>query len=509
VREATGMSRGFVYLVGAGPGDPGLLTLRGREAIAAADVVIHDYLVDSRLLRFARREAEIVPSGKRGDAACRDRQQSDINRRMIEAARAGKIVTRLKGGDPFVFGRGGEEAEALVEAGIGYEVVPGVSSAVAVPAYAGIPLTERGLNSSFTVITGHEAPGTSRPIDWPGLARMETIVILMGLRELPQILAQLVAAGKPAKTPAACIRSGTRPDQRTIVATVGDLADEVVAAGFEPPAIVVVGEVVRRRERLAWYERRPLLGRRIVVTRAADAALELADRLERLGAEALVAPTIELREPQSTEAFDRALAAIGSFDWIVFTSAHGVEVFFARLAKRGGDVRDLWRAELAAIGPGTKAALVRRGLQVAVVPAEYRAEALAADLTPLVAGKKVLLPRAAGARDVLPKALASAGATVTDAPTYRASPVAGLPSRVQELLAADRIDALTFTSSSTVRHFHDLLAGRPIGRAIVATIGPITADSARALGHRVDVVAREYTLDGLVASLVDYFTTRG
>jgi uroporphyrinogen III methyltransferase/synthase len=503
------MSAGVVYLVGAGPGDPGLLTLRGREAIAASDVIIHDYLVDTRLLRFARRDAEIVPSGKRGDAACRDRQQADINARMIAAARAGKIVTRLKGGDPFVFGRGGEEAEALARAGIRYEIVPGVSSALAVPAYAGIPVTERGLNSSFTVVTGHEAPDTSHPIDWAALARMETIVILMGLRELPEILEKLAAAGKAATTPAACIRSGTRPDQRTVVGTVGDLAAKVRAVGFEPPAIVVVGGVVARREQLSWFEQRPLLGRKIVVTRAADAGVELGERLERLGAEALLAPTIELREPASFEAFDAALSEIASFDWIVFTSAHGVEVFFARLTARGGDVRDLWRARLAAIGSGTAAALVRRGLKVEIVPEEFRAEALVDALRPRVAGSTVLLPRAAGARDVLPNALAAAGARVRDVATYQAERAASLPARIAELFARDAIDAVTFTSSSTARSFHELLGGRSIGHAIVATIGPVTAGTARELGLPVEIVAREYTLDGLTAGLVDYFATRG
>jgi uroporphyrinogen III methyltransferase / synthase len=503
------MSRGIVYLVGAGPGDPGLITLRGREVIEAADVVIHDYLVDPRILRFARPGAEVVASGKRGGAARRDRQQAEINERMIAAARAGKAVARVKGGDPFVFGRGGEEAEALVAAGIPYEVVPGVTSAVAVAAYAGIPVTERGLNSSFAVVTGHEATSASRPVDWEALARMETIVVLMGLRELRAILERLERAGKPAATPAACIRSGTRPDQRTVVGTVGDLAARVEAEGLEPPAVVVVGEVVARRERLRWYERRPLLGRTIVVTRAAEAAAEFADRLERLGAQALVAPTIELAPPDDYGPFDAALSAISSYDWIVFTSPHGVETFFARLAARGGDVRDLWRARLAAIGPGTAGAIAARGMRVEVVPDEFRAEALAERLAPLVAGRRVLLPRAAGARDVLPKALAGARAEVHDVPTYRAVPVDGLPAAVDALIDRGGLDAVTFTSSSTVRHFHGLLGGRSLGRACVAAIGPITAQTARELGLRVDVVARDYTIPGLTTALVDYFATRG
>jgi uroporphyrinogen III methyltransferase/synthase len=506
------MKAGIVYLVGAGPGDPGLLTIRGRECIARADVVIHDYLVDPRLLRFAERHAEIVSSGKSGDASHRDQQQQAIDQRMIAAARAGKVVVHLKGGDPFVFGRGGEEAQALAEAGIRFEVVPGVSSAIAVPAYAGIPVTERGLNSSFTVVTGHEAPGTRHPLDWPALARMETLVFLMGLRSLREVLLRLTEAGKPEESPAACIRSGTRPDQQTVVGTIGDLADRVERAGFTPPAVLVVGDIVRRRESLQWYERRPLLGRRIVVTRAAEQADEFVDRLERLGAEALAAPTIELDPLDRAEAFDRALESLERFDWIVFTSAYGVEVFFERLANSGGDSRRLGRARLAAIGPATAQALSRHGLRTDWVPGEFRAEALADGLAPHVGGKRVLLPRAEGARDVLPTSLARAGAEVVDVATYRAKPAGALPERVRDLLERGSIDAITFTSSSTVRHFHALLgdgAIRKTGGATIACIGPITAETARALGWRVDVQAREYTTEGLAEALIDYFASRG
>jgi uroporphyrinogen III methyltransferase/synthase len=502
---------GVVYLVGAGPGDPGLLTLRGRECIAEADVIIHDYLVDPRLLRFARPQAEIVPSGKSGDASQRDLQQQAIHSRMIAEANAGKVVVRLKGGDPFVFGRGGEEAQALSEAGIRFEIVPGVSSAVAVPAYAGIPLSERGLNSSFTVVTGHEAPGTRHPLDWGALARMDTLVFLMGLRRLPEILERLAQAGKPLDTPAACIRSGTRPDQQTLVGTIGDLADQVTRAGFTPPAILVVGEIVRRRRHVRWYERRPLLGRRIVVTRAAEQAADFVERLERVGAEAIAAPMIEIEPIDPPSALDAVLAVIDGFDWIVFTSAHGVDVLFARLFATGADARKLGRAALAAIGPATAEALARYGLRVDVVPREFRAEELAETLASRVRGKRVLLARAAGSRDVLPKALADAGAEVVDVATYRARPAARLPERVRELLERDEVDAITFTSSSTVRHFHGLLGnGAPAktGRASIACIGPITAATARALGWEVQVQARSYTTEGLAVALIDYFAAR-
>jgi uroporphyrinogen III methyltransferase/synthase len=503
--------KGLVYLVGAGPGDPALLTLRGRECIAEADVVIHDYLVDPRLLRYARPQAQVVSSGKSGDASERDRQQCAINEHMIKAALAGKVVVRLKGGDPFVFGRGSEEAQALVDAGIRFEIVPGVSSAIAVPAYAGIPVTERGLNSSFTVITGHEAPNAARPLDWRALACMDTLIFLMGLRTIATIATRLREAGMRADTPAACVRSGTRPAQQTIVGTLADIADSVERAGFAPPAILVVGEVVRRRARLSWFEQRPLLGRRIVVTRAAEQAAELVARLERLGAEAMAAPTIELEDVTPPTALDAALAALESFEWIVFTSAHGVAVFFARLYASGADVRRLGHARLAAIGPATARALGDRGLRADLVPPTFRGEALAEALGPQVSGQRVLLPRADGAREVLVRMLVQAGAEVREVPTYHAKPVASLPDRIRALLAIDAIDAITFTSPSTARGFHALLEGgaRATGSARIACIGPVTAEAARALGWSVDVEPREYTTEGLAQALIDYFSGRG
>jgi len=499
---------GRVFLVGAGPGDPGLLTVRGRDLVAEADVIVHDYLVDPRCLRLARRGAEIVPSGKSGGAANRDRQQQAINDRMVSAAKAGKTVVRLKGGDPFVFGRGGEEAEALAEAGVAFEIVPGVTSAIAVPAYAGIPVTERGLNSSFTVVTGHEAPGTRHPLDWTALANTETLVFLMGLKTLPDVLDHLVAAGKDAGTPAACIRSGTRPDQQTIVGTLGDLAERVERAALRPPAVVIVGDVVRRRERLRWYENRPLLGRRILVTRAAERADDLVARLEDAGADAIAAPTIALEDVEDRTDLERAFAELESFEWIVFTSAHGVEVFFTRLFESGLDVRRLGRSRLAAIGPATADALLRRGLRADVVPDEFRAEGLARVLAPAVGGTRVLLPRAEGARDVLPRELARAGAEVLDVATYRARPIGALPERVRELLAQGGLDAITFASSSAVRSL-DALVGAKTGRTAIAVIGPVTAETARSLGWRVDVEAREYTAQGLVRALIDYFSAGG
>ena len=498
---------GRVYLVGAGPGDPGLLTLRGRECIAEADVILCDDLVDRRVLRHARADATVVASGKRGGPADRDRQQEAIHERMIAEARAGRVVVRLKGGDPFVFGRGGEEAARLGEAGIPFEVVPGVTSAIAAAAYAGIPVTHRGAGASFAVVTGQEAPGLEGRVDWEALARIETLVILMGFRRIAEVTARLVGAGRAAETPAACVAAGTRPDQRTVVATLGTLAERAVAEGLGSPAVIVVGDVVRLRERLRWFENRPLLGRRIVVTRPPGQAQAFRERLERLGAETIEAPAITIEPSPDPDAFDAALAALDRFDWIVFTSANGVEAFFARLFGRGGEIRDLGRAALAAIGPATAEALRRRGLRVETVPEEFRAEGLSAALGARVSGARVLLPRAAGARDVLPRVLAEAGADVVDVPTYTSRPASSLPDEVREDLAAGRIDAVTFTSSSTVSAFVPLLraVGLTFGRAAVACIGPVTAATARELGLVVDVEARRYTSEGLAEALVDYY----
>lgn len=502
------MKRGKVYLVGAGPGDPGLLTLRGRQCIEEADVVIHDDLVNPRLLQFVPAGAEVCAMGKRGDASNRDRQQTAINERMIREALAGRVVVRLKGGDPFVFGRGGEEALALAEAQVPFEIVPGVSSAVAAPAYAGIPLTQRGLNSSFTVVTGHEAPGLSQHLDWDALARMETLVFLMGIRTLREITRRLVAAGKSPATPAACVRNGTHPDQQVVSGTLGDLAERVERAGLTPPAVIVIGEVAGLRDRLLWFERRPFLGRRVLVTRAREQSGSFVERLERLGAETLECPTIEIQPPEDLTALDRALKELATFDWVIFTSQNGVTVFFDRLLQGGGDIRDLGIARLAAIGPATAAKLQERGLRVEAVPGEFRGEDLALYLKTDVRGKRVLLPRAAGAREALPQALAEAGADLVEVITYRSVRPRSLPASVKQALAQGRVDVVTFTSSSTVRHFLELLAesGLGMGEARVACIGPITAETARALGLRVDIEARVYTTEGLVTAMADYFS---
>jgi uroporphyrinogen III methyltransferase/synthase len=504
---------GRVYLVGAGPGDPGLLTRKAERCLAAADVVVHDYLVARRLLAAVRPEAEVIALGRSHD----DRLgQADVERLLVARAQAGKTVVRLKNGDPFLFGRGGEEVEALARAGIPFEIVPGVSSALAAPAYAGIPLTHREHASLVTIATGHQASVSSPPdLPWEALARQGgTLVFVMGMKQLPAILQALVAHGLAASTPAAAVQWGTTGRQRTVVATAGTLAAAVAQAGVGAPGIVVVGRVAALRERVRWFEARPLFGRRIVVTRPSERAGSLADLLEEQGAEVIVFPTIALVPPADPGALERAVATAGSYDWIVFTSARGVQAFFARFAAQRLDVRALAAVRLAAIGPETAAELERRLLRPAVVPAEYRAEGLLDALgAGDVRGRRILLPRAAGARVVLPAELRARGATVDEVEAYRAVPPPDADvTPLRAALAAGEIDALTFTSSSTVTNFAAMLGAEALAalvhgtRPAVACIGPVTADSARALGLRVDVVPAAYTGAALAAALCRHLT---
>ncbi len=507
---------GRVVLVGAGPGDPGLLTVRGQRWLAAADVVVHDYLVHRRLLEFARPDAEIISVGRsHGDDE--RLSQPAIEELLVARARAGRLVVRLKNGDPFVFGRGGEEAQALRAAGIPFEVVPGVTSAIAAPAYAGIPATHRDHASLVTIATGHQAwaPGGAEPdvpdLPWEALARQGgTLVFVMAVRQLAGVLAALVAAGLDPATPAALVQRGTLGRQRTVEGTAATLAALVRDAGIVPPAVLVVGTVVSLRAQVRWVEERPLFGRRVVVTRPREQAGELARTLEDAGAEVVSFPTIALAPPADPAPLDRAAAAAAGYDWIVFTSANGVRAFFARFAAQGRDVRELARARLAAIGPETAAELDRRMLRPAVVPREYRAEGLLDALAGEdLRGRRILLPRAAGARPVLPDTLAARGATVDEVIAYRAVPPpdADVPG-LRAALAAGSIDALTFTSSSTVRHFVELVGqGRvaALERVVVACIGPVTAETARDAGLQVHVCPRDYTAAALAAALVDHF----
>ena len=502
---------GKVCLVGAGPGAVDLITLRGMDVLRSAEVVVYDYLVNPDLLRLAPASAELIFAGKKGGQRL---DQNALNRLLIERARAGQGVVRLKGGDPFIFGRGGEEASALAASGVEFEVVPGVTSAIAVPAFAGIPLTHREHGSFVAFVTGHEdeAKGTCSTIPWADLARAAgdrgTLVLLMATAQMRTSLERLITAGMPAETPAAAIQSGTTAAQKTVLATVATLADEAERAAIGAPAVVVVGECAALRTELAWFEKLPLFGRRIVVTRASGSASAFARELRALGAEAIEFPTIETAPPDSYDALDDAIARLGEFDWIIFTSATGVESFIARLRTLNRDIRQLGNhALLGAIGPATAARLREFALTVAVTPAEYRAEAIAEAIgNDRIRGASFLIPRAQVAREALPEILERAGARkVTVAAAYKTvKPGGAQVERMRELIGAAQIDLVTFTSSSTVSNFCDLLDSPPCALK-AAAIGPITAATASARGFDVVVSPPEYTIDALSAAIVDYF----
>ncbi|MHB1160785.1 MAG: uroporphyrinogen-III C-methyltransferase [Chloroflexota bacterium] len=498
---------GKVYLVGAGPGDPGLLTLRGAELLCLAEVVVYDRLANPLLLdRHLSPRAERIYAGKASSQ--HTLEQEEINRVLVAKAREGKSVVRLHGGDPFVFGRGGEEALALVAAGIPFEVVPGVTSAVAAPAYAGIPVSHRGQNTSFAVVTGHEDPTKlESTLCWDQLAAgVGTLVFLMGLKNLGVIVQRLMQHGRAADTPVAVIRWGSWTRQQTLVGTLGDIVERVAEARLRPPAVIVVGGVVGLRETLRWWDNRPLFGKRVLVTRSREQASSLSALLRDHGAEPVEVPVLEIVPPDSYDGLDGAIGSLGSYDWIVFTSANGVKALLERLEALGRDVRALGGARLAAIGPATAQALRRCRLHVDLVPSEYVAEEVASALISRgVAGKRVLLPRADLARDVLAPDLERAGAVVDDVVAYRTVPAMADLARLREQLAGGEIDVVTFASSSTVRY---LVAGLGeearalLARPTIACIGPITAETARELGLRVDVVAAEHTIPGLVEAIL-------
>lgn len=478
-----------VHLVGAGPGDPGLLTLRGAEALAGADVVVHDRLSAAALLDLAPTGAERIDVGK---APGRARlTQDQINELLVDRGRRGQEVVRLKGGDPFVFARGSEEAAALAAAGVAYEVVPGITSAIAAPAYAGIPVTQRFSSTAFTVITGHEDPTSGEgTVDWEAAARLGgTLVILMGVARWPRIAQRLLDGGLAPDTPAAAVHWGTRPDQTTTRATLATLGDHPL----EAPSVIVVGRVVANR--LTWFEDRPLLGRRVVVTRTRTQASQLSRQLLALGAEAVEVPVIEVAPPSDGGvALAAAVEGISGYDWVVFTSPNGVQRTFAGLP----DTRALGRSLVAAIGPGTAAALERYRVVADVVPDRYVAEALLAALPdPPTGGGRMLLARAEQAREVLPDGLRARGWEVDVVPAYRTIAATG-DERAQAALAG--ADAVTFTSSSTVTRFVEAF-GVEAAPSVVACIGPITASTARDVGLEVAVEASEHTIAGLVAAL--------
>lgn len=496
---------GFVDLVGAGPGDPGLLTRLGAEALARAEVVVYDHLVHPRLLDLAPPEAERIAVGKRAGHYLLPQEQ--INDLLVELARRGKRVVRLKGGDPYVFGRGAEEAERLHEAGIPFRVIPGVTAGVGVTAAAGLAVTHRGIASAVAFVTGHSQPeAPDSRLDWPALARFPgTLVIYMGVTRLPVLCERLIAEGKAPTTPAALVQAGTLARQRVAVGTLADLPDRVEAAGLGPPGLVVVGDVVAKRPALAWFERLPLFGQRIIITRPEIEADRAASDLEALGAEALIAPTIAILPVADPAPMDDAIDRLSTFDWLIFTSANGVRHFLDRLEARGKDLRALGPLKLAAIGPATAEALARARLRADLVPETFVSESLADALRPVVAGRRVLLARADRGRAVLREELERV-AHVEQVAVYQNADAPALPRDILERLAEGSIDWITLTSSAITERLHALLPGPARatiadGTIRLASLSPVTTAAAARLGWPIAAEASEATWPGLVATI--------
>ena len=490
----------MVYLVGAGPGDPGLMTKRSLELIEQADAILYDRLIPPGALDGARADAVLHYVGKQPGSGAME--QEEINSLLVQLGAEGHRVVRLKGGDPFVFGRGGEEAQALADAGVEFEVVPGVTAGVAAPAYAGIPVTHRDDASAVAFVTGHEDPAKAESaLDWDALARFPgTLVMYMGVKNLPEIARSLIAAGRPGDEPVAVVERGTQPRQRSVEATLADVAERVAEAGIRPPAITLVGPVARLRSQLAWIERRPLFGRTVVVTRARAQASGLARRLEELGAAVVEAPAIRIA-PRPADELEAALASIDEYALVCLTSPNGAALLMDALAHSGRDARALAGATVAAIGPGTAAELRRHGIGADVVPERSVAEALVEALGDVeVEGRRVLVARASEARDVLPDALAERGAEVTVLPLYD---TVAAPLSDDALKAAADADYVTFTSSSTVRFFMAGIDGRFPASARVVSIGPVTSATARDAGLEVHVEAAQHDVDGVVAALLE------
>ena len=511
----------MVYLVGAGPGDPGLITVRGKQLLERAEVIVYDYLASKKLLKHVPKDAEFIYAGKRGGGK-HTHTQEEINSILVERALSGRLVVRLKGGDPFIFGRGGEEIEELVQAGIPFEVVPGVTSATAAATYAGIPITHREYTSTVAFVTGHEDPTKKNSnIAWDKLATgVGTIVVYMGIKNLESITQKVIKYGRDPKTPVAVVRWASTAEQRTVVGNLENIAEVVRQNNIKPPSLVIIGEVVNLRNTINWYEKRPLFSKRIVVTRTRDQASELINLLENNGAECIEYPTIALEKVESYEILDRALEQIESFHWVLFTSINAVDYFFKRLFALGRDVRDLKGPKIAVVGKVTAEALAGRGIKADLIPEEFTGDGLADKLIDGdVAGLNILIPRALKAHETLPERLKEAGAEVTLAPVYQnvlPKSTAGekLKADLLQALEEKSVDMVTFTSSSTVKNFVSLLdingeekLQNIMKGVAVATIGPITAQTAENYGLKVDVQPAEFTIPNLVESIVMYFSS--
>ena len=531
------MKSGKVYLIGAGPGDPGLLTLKGKRYIEEADVLVYDHLVNKKLLEFAKDGAEIIYVGK--VAGKHTKSQDDINSLLVSKTKEGKVVARLKGGDPFIFGRGGEEALELVNNGIQFEVVPGVSAATSVPAYAGIPLTHRDFNSSIALITGHEDPskGGSK-IEWKGLSTcIENLIFFMGAKNLSNIVKKLIENGRNPETPIAVIRWGTTPQQKTIVGTLNNILEKTKEKQIKPPSIIVVGKVVALREKLNWFEKKSLFGKRILITRPRGQAEIFVELLEKEGAITIQFPTIETVPPDSWDALDNAINRLDTYQWLIFTSANGVRFFMERLKANKKDIRELRGIKICAIGPKTAASINSLGIKVDAIPEKYIAEGVIEEMQKYgIKGKKILLPRASVARDILPEELKKMGAEIDVVDTYKTVKPVEKANEIKNMLKNGEIDVITFTSSSTVQNFMSyfnlpppLLPFGSQGRLqegtkgrsnfnrgddreilkdiIIASIGPITAKTVEEFGLNNAIVSDEHTIERFTEKIIEYFTS--
>lgn len=499
------MKKGKVYIVGAGPGDIGLLTIKGLKCLQKADVVVYDFHLNAQILNYINKDAEFVYAGKRGGH--HEMSQEEINQAIISKALENKIVCRLKGGDPFIFGRGGEEAEALASKGIEFEIVPGISSAIAVPAYAGIPLTHRKYSSSFAVITGNE--DITKPestIDWTNLAKnYDTLIFLMGVRNLSNITQKLLSNGKPPDTPTALIRWGTRPDQKTIVSTLEKIADDAKDAQIKPPAVMIVGLVVQLRKILNWYEKKPLFGHRILITREYTADYE---PLEELGAEIFEFPTIKVVPTDNFEQLDNCLEKIEMYNWIIFTSKNSFKFFLQRLLVKNKDLRDLKGINICAIGSKTADELRSFGIKVDLVPETFSSEGLIDIFTKgSLKNTRILLPRAEEGRDVFPNKIRELGGHIDTPITYKTIKPEKHAKRLMRFLKAGRITIATFTSASTFQNFVDILgseAEQLLKELTIAAIGPITAKAIERFGLKVTIMPQKATIPSMVNEIIEW-----
>jgi len=494
---------GKVYLVGAGPGDSELITIKGKRCLEMADVVIYDYLANPELLKYAP-EAEKIYVGKK--SANHTLDQEKINELLIQKAKENKVIVRLKGGDPFIFGRGGEEALALRKHGIEFEIVPGVTSGFAAPLYAGIPVTMRGINSTIAFATGHETDDKEFSfIDWSALSKMGTIIFYMGVKNMPYIVENLLRSGKGKDTPVALIRWATYPNQEVLTGNLGNILQKMRETNFKAPAIIVIGDVVSLRDELMWFEKRPLFGKTILVTRTKEQAGKLSTRLKDLGANVIEIPTIEIVPPECWDDVDKSINQINKYDFIIFTSTNGVKYFFGRLRELKKDIRILNGIRICAIGSATKGAIEELGLLVDVVPDEFVAESVIEKLKQYgIKGKRFLLPRAKVARDVIPESIRELDGYIDVVTVYQTvKPDSSLKS-LKEVFEKDMIDIITFTSSSTVKNFFDLAGNAKISsRVRFASIGPVTSDTLRSYGVEPSCEAKIYNIDGLVNAILD------